>query len=124
MPLTDIEIRSAKPRTKPYKLADGGWLFLLVKPTDSKLWRMAYRFAGKEKLLSLGAYPEVSLKEARAKRDEARALLASGVDPSDQRKADKLAKAITTATTFKSRCRRLSAQAQARGPRAGDYEQA
>jgi integrase len=100
MPLTDLEIKRAKPRSKPYKLSDGGWLFLLVNPNDSRLWRMAYRYCGKEKLLSLGAYPEVSLKDARAKRDEARVLLASGVDPSEQRKVEKLAKAMTTATTF------------------------
>jgi hypothetical protein len=73
MALTDVEIRSAKPRSKPFKLSDGGWLFLLVKPGGSKLWRIAYRFGGKENSLSLGAYPEISLKEARAKRDEARA---------------------------------------------------
>ena len=57
MPLTDIEIRNAKPASKPFKLSDTGWLFLLVNPGGSKLWRIAYRFAGKEKLLSLGAYP-------------------------------------------------------------------
>jgi integrase len=102
MALTDVEIRSAKPRSKPYKMSDGGWLFLLVTPSESKLWRIAYRFAGKEKLLALGAYPEISLKDARAKRDEAKVLLAAGVDPSEQRKQEKLTRAISTATTFKS----------------------
>jgi hypothetical protein len=61
MALTDIEIKSAKPRAKPYKLSDGGWLFLLVNPNGSKLWRMAYRFDGREKTLSLGPYPQLSL---------------------------------------------------------------
>ena len=100
MALTDVEIRSAKPRAKPFKMSDGGWLFLLVNPSGSKLWRMAYRFAGKEKLLALGAYPEIGLKDARAKRDEAKVLLAAGVDPGEQRKQEKVTRAITTATTF------------------------
>jgi hypothetical protein len=78
MALTDIQGCTAKPGAKPYKLSDGGWLFLLVRPSGSKLWRMAYRFAGKEKLLSLGAYPQLSLKDARTKRDEAKALLIAG----------------------------------------------
>lgn len=101
MPLTDIEVRTAKPGPKPYKLSDGGWLFLLVNPTGSKLWRIAYRIDGKEKLLSLGAYPAVSLKEARAKRDEAKALISQGMDPSHQRRIEKLTRAISNATTFK-----------------------
>jgi hypothetical protein len=71
MALTNIEIQNAKGRTKPYKLADGGWLYLVVNPSNSKLWRMAYRFGGKEKVLSLGAYPQVSLKDAREKREPA-----------------------------------------------------
>jgi hypothetical protein len=101
MPLTDIQIRTAKPGSKPYKLADGGWLFLLVNPSGSKLWRMAYRYDGREKTLSLGAYPEMSLKDARAKRDEAKALLAAGTDPGQQKKLDRLAKTLSNATTFK-----------------------
>ena len=95
MALTDVQARNAKPGAKPYKLSDGGWLFLLVKPSGSKLWRMAYRFAGKEKLLSLGAYPQLSLKDARTKRDEAKALLVAGIDPGEQKKADKIATAAT-----------------------------
>lgn len=101
MPLTDIEVRTAKPGPKPYKLSDGGWLYLLVNPTGSKLWRIAYRIDGKEKLLSLGAYPSVTLKEARAKRDEAKALISQGMDPSHQRRIEKLTRAISNATTFK-----------------------
>ncbi len=101
MPLTDVQIKAAKPREKPYKLSDGGWLFLLVNPSESKLWRVAYRFAGKEKLLALGSYPEVSLKDARAKRDEARALLASSIDPGEQKKVEKLARVSAAGITFK-----------------------
>jgi integrase len=100
MPLTDAQIRNAKPAEKPFKLSDGGWLFLVVAPAGSKLWRMAYRFHGVEKTLSFGGYPDVSLKDARARRDEAKALLAQGIDPSQQRKLDKLSRAVSMATTF------------------------
>jgi integrase len=100
MPLTDTQVRNAKPAEKPFKLSDGGWLFLVVNPSGSKLWRMAYRFHGAEKTLSFGGYPEISLKDARARRDEAKALVASGTDPSQQRKLDKLSRAVTMATTF------------------------
>ena len=79
--LTDTKVKNAKPQPKPYKLGDGGWLYLLVKPSGTRLWRMAYRFHGREKLLALGGYPEVSLKEAREKRDEAREKLRKGFDP-------------------------------------------
>ena len=68
MPLTDVRIRSLKPADKPHKYSDGG-LFLFIPPSDSKLWRMAYRFEGKSRLLSFGAYPAVSLKDARERRD-------------------------------------------------------
>ena len=76
MPLTDTHIRSLKPEAKPRKYFDGGGLFLYVPPTGSKLWRMAYRFEGKSKLLSFGDYPAVSLKDARGRREEAKGLLA------------------------------------------------
>ncbi len=82
MPLTDQEIKKIKPEAKPQKLFDGGGLFLLVTPQGGKCWRMKYRFTGKEKLLSLGTYPEVTLKDARSRREEARKQLAQGVDPS------------------------------------------
>ena len=101
MPLTDIEVRAAKTATTPKKLFDGGGLYLRIDPKGSKLWRMAYRFEGKERTLSFGAYPEVSLKDARTRRDEARALLAGAVDPGQQRKLEKLARAVSNATTFK-----------------------
>lgn len=75
MPLTDVRIRSLKPADKPHKYSDGGGLFLFIPPSGSKLWRMAYRFEGKSRLLSFGAYPAVSLKDARERRDEARCEL-------------------------------------------------
>jgi integrase len=92
MPLKDLTVRNVKPLAKPFKLSDGGGLYLLVQPTGSKLWRLAYRFAGKQKTLALGVYPQVSLEDARRGRDEAKKLLARGVDPSAQRKADKHAR--------------------------------
>ena len=72
MPLSDTAIRKAKPTDKPYKLADEKGLFLLVTPAGGKWWRLKYRFGGKEKLLALGKYPEVGLKDARERRDDAR----------------------------------------------------
>ena len=81
MPLSDTAVRNAKPRTKPFKLSDGGGLHLLVPPHGSKLWRLAYRFGCKQKTLALGIYPAVTLAEARAKRDAAGKLLGSGKDP-------------------------------------------
>ena len=94
MPLTDTAIRNAKPGRKPFKLSDGGGLFLLIEPRGSKLWRMAYRHAGKQKTLAFGIYPIVDLADARSRRDAARKLLDDGVDPSVQRKLDKQANAI------------------------------
>ncbi|MGH8570407.1 MAG: tyrosine-type recombinase/integrase, partial [Gammaproteobacteria bacterium] len=93
MSLTDTAIRNAKPRERPYKLGDAGGLFLLVTPNGGRWWRLKYRHGGKEKLLSLGTYPEVGLKNARGRRDEARKLLTDGIDPSEHRKATKTAKA-------------------------------
>ena len=89
MPLTDTAIKNAKSQAKQVKLFDGEGLFLLVTPSGGKWWRLKYRLGGKEKLLSLGVYPEISLKEARRRRDEARTLIAQGIDPSDQRKEEK-----------------------------------
>lgn len=101
MPLTDIKIRKAKPRSKSYKLGDGGGLFLLVKPGGGKLWRQKYRFLGKERLLSHGQYPAVTLAQARKKRDEAHAMLAEERDPGVQKKLDKIAAETMARTTFK-----------------------
>ena len=89
MPLKDVSVRNAKRGPSPRKLSDGGGLHLLIQPTGGKLWRLAYRFAGKQKTLALGVYPAVSLEEARRHRDEAKKLLARSIDPSVQRKADR-----------------------------------
>lgn len=85
MALTDIKVKTAKPKDKPYKLADGGGMYLLINTNGSKYWRMKYRFAGKEKMLSIGVYPDVTLADAREKRSEARKLLAAGGDPGRQK---------------------------------------
>lgn len=94
-PLTDTAIRSVKPSEKASKLFDGGGLFLLVKPNGARLWRMKYRVDGREKLISFGQYPEVPLKTARERRDEARRLIAAKVDPSAKRRAEQAARSDT-----------------------------
>lgn len=98
--LTDTKIRKAKPTEKPYKLSDSGGLFLLVNPTGSKLWRLAYRFDGKQKTLSFGAYPVVTLAEARERTKSAKAELANGVDPSTASKARKASRGTELANCF------------------------
>jgi integrase len=100
MPLSDARCRNAKSGTKPQKIGDGGGLFLLIQPTGSRLWRLAYRHSGKQKTLALGSYPAVSLADARKKRDAAKALLAEGNDPSAERKRQKAIAKISNATTF------------------------
>ncbi|QXX82814.1 MULTISPECIES: tyrosine-type recombinase/integrase [unclassified Providencia] len=102
MALTARQIQAAKPKDKEYKLADERGLYLLVKPNGARYWRMKYHFAGKEKKLSIGVYPDVSLADARVKRDEAKNLLTKGSDPSEQKKLEKLAKKITVENTFKA----------------------
>ncbi|MBV1917473.1 MAG: integrase arm-type DNA-binding domain-containing protein [Sphingomonadaceae bacterium] len=102
MALTEIAIRKAKPGPKPIKMADERGMFLLLQPAGGKLWRLKYRFAGKEKKLSLGRYPDVSLKDARARRDEARTMIANGVDPSAVKQADALAAKLNAVTTFEA----------------------
>jgi hypothetical protein len=81
MALSDIAIRNAKPGEKDAHLFDGGGIFLLIKPNGAKWWRLKYRHGGKSKLLSLGVYPETSLKQAREERDKARELLRQGIEP-------------------------------------------
>lgn len=111
MPLSDTAIKAAKPGLhpakgdtggKPYKLADAGGLFLLVQPNGGKWWRLKYRFGGKEGGLALGTYPDVSLKMARERRDEARRLVASGIDPALHRKLEKGRKVEAGANTFEA----------------------
>jgi Arm DNA-binding domain len=100
MSLTDIAIKRAKPGVKSVRLFDGGGLYLEVSPGGGKWWRFKYRFAGKEKRLSLGVYPDVDLKSARKRTGEARQLLADGIDPSVNRKAAKSARADRAANSF------------------------
>jgi len=102
MALTDIQIRRAKPQEKPYTLSDGLGLALLINPDGSKGWRFRYRFNGKAKLMSFGSYSLVSLAEAREKRDVARKQVANGVDPVEERKAQKLAKQLSAENSFEA----------------------
>ena len=100
MPLTDTAVRNAKPGAKPIKLFDERGLFLIVTPSGGKWWRLKYRFDNKEKLLSLGVYPDVSLKAARKRRDELRTLLANGIDPGVHRKVMEAAHTDRAANSF------------------------
>lgn len=93
-------MRNAKARETQYKLHDDGGLFVIVRPSGGKLWRFKYRFAGKEQQLSFGTYPDVGLKAARARHDEARSLLAEGIDPGADRKRKAIAAEIAAANTF------------------------
>src|SRR5579883_139713 len=95
-----LAIQNAKPRDKPYILTDSTGLHLLIKPNGTKLWRLRYRFGGKQNMLSLGSYPEVSLAMARTKRDDARRLIAEGKDPSQHKKDEKLRAAVAARNTF------------------------
>lgn len=97
-PLTDIQIRNIKPKKKQVKIFDGGGLFLVVTPSGGKLWRMKYRYNGKEKLLSFGPYPEISLADARGKKEEARTLVVKGIDPGAAKKEQAEAAAQKKAT--------------------------
>ena len=99
-PLTDIQPRNAKPKETPYKLADGGGMYLLVSKDGSKYWRMDYRFDGKRKTLAFGKYPDVSLGDARKRRSEARSLIQQGIDPSENKKAQKAARKESAANSF------------------------
>jgi integrase len=110
--LKDISVRNVKPSAKPQKLSDGGGLHLLVQPNGSKLWRLAYRFEGKQKTLALGVYPAVSLSDARTGRDEARKLLARSIDPSVQRKSDRRA---ATGNSFQAVAEELIAKVEREG---------
>jgi integrase len=102
MKLTNTACNAAKPKEKPYKKADGGGLYLLVNPDGSKYWRMKYRFLDKEKLLSFGTYPLISLADAREEREKAKKLLASGIDPSTAKKDTKRTAVRNSQNTFKA----------------------
>lgn len=102
MPLTDVKIRNAKPANKPYRLWDGGGLYLEVTPAGGKLWRFKYRYMGKEKLLALGKWDIVSLRDARATRDDWKRVLARGDDPGDVRKQAKRERAEQAANSFEA----------------------
>lgn len=122
MPLTDTAIKKAKAQDKPYKMVDGGGLFLLVTTAGGKSWRLKYRIDGKEKLMTLGLYPDVSLAEARDRRDQARKQKASGVDPMLERKKARLIRLIAAENSFASVARAwFEAWRGARSPRHADY---
>lgn len=113
--LSDLKCRTAKPRKALYKLSDGGGLQLWVKPNGSKLWCFAYRFGGKQKMLSIGSYPIITLADARAARDDAKRALASGDDPSTVKRQRKAAKTEALATTFALVANELLAKKQREG---------
>jgi integrase len=117
MPLSDATVRGTKPTTTPRKLSDGGGLFLLIKPKPaaSKLWRLAYRFDGKQKALALGVYPTVSLLQARNGRDEAKKLLARGIDPSVQRKIERKLEKFAAGSSFRAVAEEVIAKLEREG---------
>ncbi|MBJ8952017.1 MULTISPECIES: tyrosine-type recombinase/integrase [Enterobacteriaceae] len=100
MKLNARQVDTAKPKDKPYKLADGGGLYLLVNPNGAKYWRLKYRVAGKEKLLALGVFPDVTLADARAKRDEAKRGIAGGIDPNEAKREEKATREAQINNTF------------------------
>jgi integrase len=102
MALSDAAIRAAKPREAQFKLFDEGGLFLIVKPSGGKLWRLKYRHLGKEQQLSLGVFPDVGLKEARQRRDDARKLIAGGANPAFEKRRAAAAASVSAASTFKA----------------------
>lgn len=102
MALSDAAIRAAKPQPKQFKLYDEGGLFLIIKPSGGKLWRLKYRYQGKEQMLALGVFPDVGLKDARRRRDEARSLIANGVSPAFEKRRAAVAASVSAGNTFKS----------------------
>ena len=101
-PISDIQVKNAKPAPKDVKLFDGGGLFLLITPTGGKLWHMKYRFNGKERKLTFGAYPSITLADARQRREDARKLLANGIDPSAAKKELAEKKELAALNTFEA----------------------
>jgi integrase len=110
MPLSDAEIRRTPPREKTYKLSDGGGMYLEVRPNGARYWRLKYRFNKKEKLLALGVYPVVGLKDAREKREDAKKKLTNGIDPGEVRKAEKRTAAINAENSFEAVAREWHAK--------------
>jgi integrase len=106
MPLTDIRIRTARPRAQAYKLSDGGGMYLLVTPTGAGYWRLDYRFAGKRRTLALGVYPTVTLSTARSRREQARVLLDKQIDPGAAKKATRRTAKLAGANTFEAVARK------------------
>ncbi len=102
MSLSDAAVKAAKPTARQFKLFDERGLFILVTPSGGKLWRLKYRFGGKEQLLAIGSYPDTSLKDARERRDAARKVIAAGKNPSAEKKRAAVAAAISAANTFKA----------------------
>jgi integrase len=115
MRLTQVAILKATAKEKPKKLSDGGGLHLLVQPNGKKVWRFRYRFAGRENMLAFGAFPTVSLADARKKRDEARKLLSDGTDPAVKRRLDRLAAATSARNTFGAVAEEYIANLEANG---------
>lgn len=110
MALIDIKIKASKPKEKPYKLTDEKGLYLLINPNGSKLWKHKYRFANKEKKLSFGAYPDVTLAQARAKRDEARTNLTNDIDPGILKNSIKRSKKLAAENSFEAIAREWHAK--------------
>jgi integrase len=115
MPLSDLQVRNAKPGSRIVKLSDGGGLQLWVTPDGAKRWRLAYRFGGKQKALAIGVYPVVGLREARAAREAAKRLLAEGRDPSEARRAERAARAAAQTDTFDAIAAELLAKKRREG---------
>ena len=107
LPINDTQIKNAKPKDKNYKLIDGQGLYVLVKTNGSKLWRFNYKFDGKEQTYSIGSYPEISLLNARQKREELRAKVANGVNPSKEKQEQKQIQAAKIENTFEQVSRYL-----------------
>lgn len=115
MPLTDTAIKKFKPSTKTVKHSDGGGLYLEVSKSGSKLWRMAYRFHGKQKTLYIGGYPAISLAAARSHRDQAKRLIAEGTDPAEEVRREKLRQKHAAGNTFGAIAEELIAKSEKEG---------
>ena len=118
MALTDVAIKNAKSHEKPYKMGDAGGLFLLVQPSGGKLWRLKYRLDGREKKLAIGPYPEISLAEARRRRDDARTLIVTGKDPSREKQRDKVRSRAQAESTFAALTKEYCAKRKRDGDKA------